>query len=85
MLTDLLKKVKTAINNKDFEYNQYNDPHCLIEQDGIYCMLIFGKIPGNNYEFTGLNIYNKDSLQAGIYAVAKNDTWYQKIYSQIFE
>lgn len=81
----LAEKVKTAINNKDFEYNQYNDPHCLIEQDGIYCMLIFGKIPGNNYEFTGLNIYNKDSLQAGIYAVAKNDTWYQKIYSELFE
>lgn len=81
----LAEKVKTAINNRDFEYNQYNDPHCLIEQDGIYCMLIFGKIPGRSYEFTGLNIYNKDSLQAGIYAVTQNDIWYQKIYSELFE
>ena len=81
----LADKVITALANKTFEYNQYGDPHCLIEHNGMYCLLNFGAKTPKVYEFTGLNLYDKDSLQAGIYTAIKNDDWYKKIYTELFE
>ena len=81
----LADKVITALANKTFEYNQYGDPHCIIEHNGLYCLLNFGAKTPKVYEFTGLNLYDKDSLQAGIYTVTKTDDWYEKIYTEIFE
>ena len=80
----LAQKVKTALENKDFEYNQYNDPHCLIEHNGLYCTLNFSMKTPKVYEFTGLNLYNRNSLQAGIYSMVKTDNWHEKIYNRYF-
>lgn len=81
----LSEKVKSVLANKEFEYNQHGDPHCLIEHNGVYCMLHFGAKTPKVYEFTGFNLYSKTSLQAGIYNAAKNDNWYRKIYSELYE
>lgn len=81
----LAQKVKGVLADEEFEYNQYGDPHCLIEHNGTYCMLHFGAKTQKVYEFTGLTLYSKESLQAGIYSVVKNDNWYRKIYSELYE
>ena len=80
-----VEKVSIALTDKAFEYNQYGDPHCIIEHNGVYGLLIFGAKTPKVYEFTGLNLYNKSSLQAGIYSMTKTDDWYKKIYTELFK
>ena len=86
---ELARKVQTAVDNKDFEYNSYGEPCLLIEHEGLYCLPSFGTLMNEDGTkgpqiVTSVGIYNIDSLRAAIYVTKEHNSWHNDLYNRLY-